>query len=413
VGFATASYLAAALGIVTGPLVARSLGAEGRGEYAAILIYSGFTIAVVALGITQSINHALQTLRLPPRRVLGVVWRFCGLAVLPSALIAGAISLFVLRDFSNTAKVGAAVFVMLAPMGILQLCLSAFLLAEGALGVLTRVKVAPLLISAVAVIVLALFGHLTLTTYLIATGVSMLVPVAMTIRSLGPSRGGRLGPQLKFGLRAYPGSLASLANFHLDQALIAPFLGASDLGFYAIAVSLSNLPLGLVQGIAARGISQVALPSGAIDTELAGQILRRGVLLSGFLCICVAIVVPLFVPLVYGSAFATAVPLCVILLFGTIALAITTITSPCLTLAGRPGATSFAELASLTVTVASLLVMLPLLGVTGAALASSLAYWTRAVVQLRALRQSGVNRFRPTRADVTMTVAAIRERMRG
>src|SRR4051812_7293701 len=63
---ATAGYLAAALGIVTGPLVARSLGPTGRGEYAAVLTYSGFAVVLVGLGVTQSINYALQTLKIAP-----------------------------------------------------------------------------------------------------------------------------------------------------------------------------------------------------------------------------------------------------------------------------------------------------------------------------------------------------------
>jgi O-antigen/teichoic acid export membrane protein len=410
---ATASYLMAVLGIVTGPLVARSLGPTGRGEYAAVLTYSGFTAVVIALGMTQTINYALQTLKIEPARVFGVVLRFCGLIVLPAAVIAAGVSVVLLRDFSSTARIGAAVFTALAPLGVLQICLTSFVLAEGALGVLTRVRVAPLLFSAGAVILLAAVGRLTLTTYLIATLVGTLLALGMILHGirLRPKLGGRLGPQLRFGIRAYPGSLALLANAQLDQALIAPFLGAATLGIYAIAVSLAQLPLGLVQAVAARGISEVSRPEGGLDPDLAGEVLRRGLLLTALFSAAVAVVVPLFIPLIYGAAFSSAVPLCLVLLIGTVAIGVTTTSSFCLTLAGRPGVTSVAELASLVVTACALLALLPTIGVLGAAIASTLAYWTRALLQVRALRGLGVTHFVPRRADVHAVVAIVRQRI--
>jgi O-antigen/teichoic acid export membrane protein len=409
---ASASYFAAALGLITGPLVARALGPAGRGEYAAVLIYSDLAIAIVGLGLTRSINYSLQTLNLDPRRVLGVVWRFSALVILPSLLIGVVVSTGVLSGFSTTAQIAALVFVGLAPMGVLQRCLTSFLLAEGALGVLTRVQVAPLLINAAAVVALAVVGQLTLTNYLIATFVTMVVPVAMSIRGvrIRPARGGRLGPQLRFGLRAYPGTLASFANGRLDQALIAPFLGAADLGYYAIAVSMANLPLGLVQAVAARGVSEVGRPGGGLDPDLAGPVIRRGVVVTVLVAIGVAVVVPFFIPLVYGSAFASSVPLALILLVGTLALGVAAMSSFCLNLAGKPGATSIAELLSLVVTAVGLLVMLPTLGVIGAATVSALAYWTRALVQIRALHMVGVTRIVPTWEDVTSTITSIWER---
>ena len=409
---ASASYLAAALGLVTGPLIARALGPAGRGEYAAVMIYTDLTIAIVALGITGSINYSLQTLMLDARQVLGVVWRFCAIVLLPSLLIGAVVSAGVLSSYSTTAQIAALVFIGLAPLGVLQRCLTGFILAEGALGVLTRIQVAPLLINAAAVVVLAVIGELTLTNYLIVTFVTTLVPLAIALRGvrLRPARGGRLGPQLRFGLRAYPGTLASFANGRLDQALIAPFLGAADLGFYAVAVSFANLPLGLVQAVAARGISEVGRPGGGLDVDLGGAVIRRGVVVTVLVSVGVAVVVPWFVPLIYGAQFASAVPLSLVLLVGTLAIGVTSMSRFCLTLAGRPGATSVAELAGLGVTAAGLLVMLPTLGVLGAAIVSAAAYWTRAFVQIRALRSVGVTRIVPRWEDVTSTLVSIRER---
>jgi hypothetical protein len=54
--------------------------------------------------------------------------------------------------------------------------------------------------------------------------------------------------------------------------------------------------------------------------------------------------------------------------------------------------------------------MLPTLGVVGAATVSALAYWTRALVQIHALRAVGVTKIVPTWEDFTSTMASIWER---
>jgi O-antigen/teichoic acid export membrane protein len=412
-GLASTNYALALLGLVTGPLVARSLGPIGRGEFAAVATYSGFAVAVVGLGIPRGINYALQTLKIAPGVVLGTALRFCALVFIPAAALGILVAATIMDRFSGTAQLGALVLTALAPLGVLQLSANAFLMTEGALGVLTRVQAAPLLINAVAVIGLAVAGELTLLTYLIATLVSLIVPMLMALRGLRvrPARGGHLSTQLQFGLRAYPGSLASLANGRLDQALIGPFLGAADLGFYAIAVSLSSLPLSLAQAVAARGISQVTRPEGGLDPELAGRVIRRGAVMTALMSLAVAAVLPIFIPIVYGSDFTRSLPLALVLLIGTLALGVTVSTSFCLNLAGRPGATSIAEIISVVVTAVGLLVLLPTLGVLAAALVSAVAYWTRAAWHIRSLRQVGVERFMPRGEDIRLAIQLVRERV--
>jgi O-antigen/teichoic acid export membrane protein len=399
---AATTYAATALGIVTGPIAARALGPTGRGEYAAVVSYATFTTAILALGMTFSITHALLTDKTDPGRVLGVVLRFCAWLVLPSLGVAAVVALVVLHDYSTAGRIGAFVFVAIVPVSVFQQCGNAFLLAEGALGTVNVVRLAPLLLGAVGTVALALLGELTLASYLVLTVAGSLVTLALLIRRLGvrPSRGGSMGPQLRFGARGYPGSLAYFTNLSLDQVLIAPVLGPTDLGYYAIAVAVSNLPLGLAQALSARSISSVAHPDGGLDHEKAGKMVRRGTALGAVCTAAVALIAPVLVPLLYGAAFDRVVGLCLVLMIGTVALAIGTMAGPMLTIAGRPGANSIAELTSVVVTIAGLAALIPPIGVMGAAVTSAAAYWVRALMQLRTLRQLGTARLTPGFADV-------------
>jgi O-antigen/teichoic acid export membrane protein len=410
---ASTTYLATMFGIVTGPITARVLGAEGRGEYAAVMIYSSTATVILSLGMGFTVSHALLTLRADPRMVYGNILRFCGLLLIPSLILAGA-AVTLMSDFSDAARLGTLVFIVLAPLGVLQICLNAFLMSEGALGPLTLARVLPLFLNVVGVVLLALTGTLTVASYLVLTFIGTVGAAALTVGlvKLRPNSGGRLGPQFRFGLRAYPGSLAGIANSQLDQLMVAPLLGARDLGYYAVAVTLANLPLGVVQALSARSIRDISGPEGGgLDIVRAAHNLRQAVVIATIAVTGLAVVTPLLVPLLYGRSFGATAGLCLVLLPGTIAVTVSVIAGPALSLAGRPGSASMAQLVALGFTAVGLAVTLPVLGVMGAAITTTLAYGVRAGLQLWALRREGVTDLVPRWQDVREVVGMLAHKL--
>lgn len=412
-GFASATYAGTVLGIVTGPLIARALGAEGRGEYAAVLVYSSAATALLALGMTNTVTYALLRLRQPPGQVLGTVLRFCALTAIPAIGLA-MLARHLLQDTSTSAQFWAMIMVATLPLGILQICLNSFLIAESALGVLARTAALPLTLSAAAVVVLYVTNTLTLDTYFAITVFTSLATLAYTGSRLRvrPSRGGRLGPQVRFGLRAYGSSLANLGNARLDQMLIVPVLGAADLGHYAVAVTVASLPLGISGALAARATTSLTAADGTLDIEAVARGIRRAVAIVLLASGGLAVIAPFAVPLLYGSEFSASVPLALVLLAGTVILAVGSVAGPSLNLANRPGSQSVAELAALIVTAAALVVLLPRIGVVGAAVASVLAYATRAALQIRVLRAEQVRGLVPRMRDFSEVVRLVVDQLR-
>lgn len=409
---ASTTYAATLLGLLTGPIVARVLGASGRGEYAAVMIYSSGATALLSLGMGLTINHAVLTLRMNPGVVLGIVLRFCAALVLPS-LVLGVIAAVLLDDLGRSAQVGLLVFIGITPLAVLQLCLNSFLISEGALGTLALVRVVPLLINALGVVVLALVGALTVSSYLALTFAGVLATLLLGARGarIRPRRGGRLGPQMRFGLKAYPSSLSGLANAQLGPLLVAPVLGTADLGRYAVALTVAGLPLGVAGALSARATSQIAAEAGGLDVAVAAVTFRRAIALVLVLSIGLAIISPVLVPLLYGDEFAASAGLAVVLMAGTVATTISTLAGPALSIAGRPGVASIAEVTALAVTVLGLALLLPALGVVGAAVATVVAYWVRASIGLWSLRRNGVGRVFPLWRDFLEVARLIRSRL--
>jgi O-antigen/teichoic acid export membrane protein len=335
---AVATYSGTALALITAPSVARALGPAGRGGYAAVLTYANFVVVLLGLGINLTVSRLVLGENRDPRAVLGACIRF-GMIVFPLSVAAGVLVATVfLGAYEQAARYGAFVFAALAPLGIVQLCLLSLTTASSALGTLAAVRIAPMFVNLVGVVGLELAGALTLGTYLAVTLVGIFITLALSACLLGlrPRRGLHLRPILGFGLRAYPASLGNVANSQLDQLLIAPFLGPTDLGHYAVAVTLSSLPMGIVQALSARYQSEMTdQRDGRLLHSAVAERIRISALVSGLSAVLMAPLVPLAVPLLFGEDFAATTPLCLVLLVGCVAQGTAAISSAALIVAGR------------------------------------------------------------------------------
>jgi O-antigen/teichoic acid export membrane protein len=91
------------------------------------------------------------------------------------------------------------------------------------------------------------------------------------------------------------------------------------------------------------------------------------------------------VPLVFGPAYRGVVPLLWILTPGSVFLACGQVTGDLLRGRGEPKVVAVAQGIAAVFTVALLLALLPLVGVYGAAIASTIAYGVALIVMLRRL----------------------------
>ncbi len=151
---ASATYVGLALGFVTSPIVARVLGPEARGIYAGVYVFSTALVTILAFGMPVAIIYRLVKGLDRPEMLMGSAFRFCAALVLPAAAIAVTVTVWALDVPAGAATYLAVAALALAPIGVLGLCLQGFLLAEGELGPLSVLRVAPLLANFAGVMVL-------------------------------------------------------------------------------------------------------------------------------------------------------------------------------------------------------------------------------------------------------------------
>lgn len=397
------------LGLLTGPILARALGPAGRGTLAAILVPLFIASWVAALGLPAFARRSAARDGRPRTLVatLGVI-----------AVASGLIAFLAAPTIASTLAEGRDVVhdLLLAGLALLPLFIGANILVSVLAGLeqwryFLAAQLLPPAATLIGLLLLWGTGQLTVTTAAITSLAGLLLvflPAALALRGRGAFRFELplARRALAFGIRAWPGQMGSLANARLDQLLMIPLVDPADLGFYVVAWTVSSGPTVLGRAFAWAVVPRVA--RGDTRIVLTGcRILLPAVLISTAL---IAAVTPVILPLLFGHDFEQAVGLAWILLCASVPLQGGILLGEALSASGRPGLYTTGQLIALAVTVPGLLVLLPVLGVYGAALVSVAAYLAEFGFLLWAARRhfagSYFDLLVPRRADLR-TVAAV------
>jgi O-antigen/teichoic acid export membrane protein len=186
---------------------------------------------------------------------------------------------------------------------------------------------------------------------------------------------------LRFGLAAYPSTLADYALYRMDTYMIGYLLGFQSLGYYSIAVPLAELVWYLTAAIRpvlfARTAHAVAEEANVVTPTTLRGVLAIALILAGLIFSGGYLIVHLFIP-----AFTPALPVLAILLAATVIALIFQLVLADLTSRGHGASASRIGIASLCCGILFYLVLIPRLGIMGAAMASFLSYFLQSALSL-------------------------------
>jgi O-antigen/teichoic acid export membrane protein len=383
-----AGYL---LAFVLNVLVARGLGTSGRGVYEIMLLSISLTQAVLSMGVGVAslyyIGKGTYSLRDLLSNTQSVVLASLALSAL---FVLAAIPTFGPHLLSRGAPYWILVFGI--PLLLNFNLLVTFLQAENrflAMNAVTLVQ--PLLMIALLAAGL-LAGGLTTTNVFVFWAIALLASVLLALSMLGlrnlhlPTvlrpRWPVLRAQVTFGLQGQVGNILQLLNYRLDKYIALAFVGPSGVGIYAVAVGITESIWFISNAVAVVLLPRLTRAPAEETATLTPLFCRHTLFLSLLGAAAVGALSPVLLPLLFGSDFSPAVTAVWWLLPGTVALAGTKVLAAYIFSRGKPLINSYVTLASLVVTVAADLALIPVFGVPGAAAASSLAYGLSFVVSL-------------------------------
>lgn len=377
------------LGLVATIIIARVLGPEGKGAYTLIILIPSMLVLLGNLGIgTGNIyfggsqrhnwnelasNSLISALMLGiPLTVVFLSYYFIGHPA-------------ILNDLEPGCVVLAALTI---PMSLLATYFSSILLGQHRIREYNMVYllnsvVFIALTSVLLVLQGGIFGVIVAWTSAISimTLLSfMLVQRTTTVRWAFYAL--PFKDSIRLGAQAYLGDIIQFLNYRLDMLLIAFFMSATFVGYYSIAVTLAEALWYLPGSV---GVIIVARTSGLSKEELnrtTPQICRNTLFITILCALALAVLGKPIITLLFGSAFLPALEPLWVLLPGIVAFSICKVLSNEIIMRGKPIINIIAVVISLVINASLNILLIPRMGISGAALASTISYSVTASIVL-------------------------------
>jgi O-antigen/teichoic acid export membrane protein len=359
----------AASSLVTGPIQAQVLGPSGRGEVAAVIVTLAVAAWILDFGLTTFVARARAQATEPGLLYGTVVPLSCAFSLVGVAVAFPLAQL--LGQDRHSVELFITIGLLLSPLTVGLLTLSGALWGEERWRLLSAMRLSGALMSVTALAVLALADELTVTSAIISLLLAGLLSNALILPALRGTRPWRFGRRLAreavtFGAHNWLASLAFVANFRLDQMLMAGLVSSRQLGLYAVAVTTATFSSVFIGALTFGLFPRVARG----DSELARRSCRIALSLVALTSIVAAALIPVVLPLLFGDAFRDAVPMALILLVAGITSAFVSVLGVSLAAAGHPRETVRPQVAGLVLGIPLLIFLLPSTGGVGASVIS-------------------------------------------
>jgi len=380
------------IGIATSVLLARTLGPQGRGEYAVIVAMVGIAVVLGHSSVEQAQVY-LVSRRVNMRALAANAVAF---GFLVGAAVAGATAIvaasFAFPYAGVLRQPDLPIALLAIPASLIVLWSNGLLVLAGRIRVLNRAMLLSGVVQVAMLLGFAVSGRLTVTVVLICWTVNAAVPLVLTLPALRPRREDvsvRLAREtFAFGLRYHPAMLGLHLLLRVDVLILAAMTDDRSVGLYALAVSLIELTNVATDSVSTAVLRhQTLIPlheSGRFTLRVVGVSAVLAVLMSAGLLV----VAPTLVPIIFGEEFRGSLPAVFALAPGVVAIAMARSASSYLLRLNRPLVNSALALSALALNVVLNLLLIPMWGIAGCGVASSIAYVVLAGSNLIWLRRT-------------------------
>lgn len=380
------------VGIMWSIVIARSFGPAGKGEIAILLLVPSIFLTFGTMGIHTSINYYLGKKKYELPEVVG--------NILSLSLIVGAILLVffaVLYLFAyNLLFINTKPFLLFPLVIILPIQLLTTYYQSVFLGLKKIILYSSLAIFytflGFGLLILMIFGfNLGVIGVILSVILSNLLFFMVVLLFIGrfAALSFRFNPDilkdyLTFGMIIHIGTAAMYLTYRSDTFLVNYFLDLTNVGLYSLGVSIAELLLifaGSISLVFFPRITSMGKEEGGKETA---KVARNVMFLAFIGSIFLVVVGKYLIHLLYGSAFLPAYQPFLILLPGIIVLSGSKILATYISGKGKPHICTIISIFALLLNISLNIYIIPLWGIRGAALTSTIAYSVHFILFLTA-----------------------------
>lgn len=367
------------VGLAVAPILARALSPSDRGLLSAAIAPATLMLSVATLGLPDALTFFVAR---SSKEARGAALYAAGL----TALVGAASLLLVLLAapyLSGGSQTLAMLLVVAAAISVPALIANVVRGVASGLLMWRTIAVERLILGAIRLVAMAaLFatGHLTLLPAVLVTVLSPMfaavVYLPLACKLMRERAYGRVwlpGPARRrirtYGLSVWSGSVANMLFARASQLLMVPLSSSRDLGLFSVAITVADLPLVLTLAVQTALFGLNSRDNDIVRLTAVGRLLLL-MTLSGTLL--TAVTLPLWLGLVFGAGYAGATIPAIILLLAAALSVPGVIAGTALSAWGRPGLRSVGFGIALVINLSTFVVLVPTLGVNGAALSGIL-----------------------------------------
>lgn len=383
------------LSIIITIIIARILGPTGKGIWAALVLVPTMTYALLNLGIESSNVYFLGRRKYSINQIITNSFQIAFVVLLIIFFIyfvgferiynflAGKYPGFTPRHLYLMPLALPFVFIFNYMNGVLQG--KERIYAANIISVISQLFTIIGILIALLVFKLNLLGLVYVYLGVRVINTIIILSVVREKESIKPKlsiNSNLLKDSLKYGVKSYLASGLEMLNFRADVFLIYAFLGPRPLGFYTVAVAISEIIWFVSHSVAFPLFPRISSLGKEASKSLVIKTSRIVFWLSLLSSILLAGVVYWLIPILFGQSFIPSVKIVYFLLPGILLF------SPVMTIStyfrgiGRPQVNTFVNLITLFINITLNLILIPGMGIVGAAIASAISYSLTYVIYL-------------------------------
>lgn len=310
--------------LVSGPIVARLLGIDGRGYFAALNAWAIMVATLGALSVPTACTYFISREPTQVGIIIAEVYRIGLVQVfILMSVLAG---LLLLWGHGKPQEIKIAIYPTL-------FMIPAFLAHRYALSILqgcrrftafNLMRLLPVASYAATVTMLYLLHEnrlfIVVVAWVLTSLLASIIAIAVVLKQVRIDWHHKTDLRrrlLHFGLSGHIGAIAPLDNMRLDQLAASIFLAPSALGLYAVAYAFTNLPKFISQSAGMIAYPEIAQQKkGGHENRLLWRYFWGITVLNITLTLALVFLVPLLIPLFFGQQFNGSIPIAQILLIG-------------------------------------------------------------------------------------------------
>lgn len=379
------NILTMVLGFASTIIIARVLGPEKQGIYTLVVLLPNMLVTFLNVGIGPASVYYVGKQKYSIETIVSTNI-FLALIISAISIVIGILSIVLFRDtfFKGVPIIYLFIILSVLPLLFANSFLQAVFQGLQDFKVFNLVAIFGSIMNLVFLIIVVLLLRLNVIGAIISFFASVIAPTLILIIYLKKRNiivrfkyisKEFIKDSLIYGYKAHLSNILAFVNYRADILMISYFLSPAAVGIYNVAVSIAEKLWFISQPVSTVLFPRISsMKSDDERNKLTAVVARNVLFISLIVAVILYFIIDILIVFIFGEQYKLASKVIKILLVGITLFSAERILSNDLAGRGKPEINLYTSLFTVATNVALNIVLIPISGILGAALATSITY---------------------------------------